>query len=307
MKKKTVLLRQKYNVILHADDLGRSRNINSMIFESIDEGFVRGVSIIVGQEFSIQGIIGARKRDIKMRLHLNLTEGKASAKHNLNTSLVNKNGFFTQSFFSLFLAPFKINFSRFKNDVNKEINFQIKEYLKISKLKNFNLDGHQHIHCIPWISKIIMELTSKYNIKEIRVPNDTFCVFNLLNFLKSWYYINLIKFVLLKILSKDLVKKAEKNRIKFNEKFIGVLYTGHMCINSIRHGIEKLKNIKKHSSLEILIHPFISDVNEKKYWNNRKQHHYYLQKERLKEFTLAKDVQLKKMLVKYDNFINNKI
>ena len=56
--------------------MGRSQNINSMIFESIDEGFVRGVSIIVGQEFSLQGIIGAKKRDIKMRLHLNLTEGK---------------------------------------------------------------------------------------------------------------------------------------------------------------------------------------------------------------------------------------
>jgi len=305
MNKKTALLRKKSNVILHADDLGRSQNINSMIFESIDEGFVKGVSIIVGQEFSLQGIIGAKKRDIKMRLHLNLTEGKACAKHSLNSSLVNRNGFFTQSFFSLFFAPFKINFFRFKNDVTKEINFQIKEYLKVSKLKNFNLDGHQHVHCIPWISKIIMEMTSKYSLKEIRVPNDTFYVFNLLNFLKSWYYINLMKLILLKILSKDLVKKAEKNKIKFNEKFIGVLYTGHMCINSIRYGIEKLKNKKKHSSLEILIHPFISDIKEKKYWKNSKQHHYYLQKERFKEFTLSKDIQLKKILVMYENFINN--
>ena len=49
---------------------------------------VSGVSVIVGQKYSLEAIKKLKKRQIKTRLHLNLTEGLSSAKHKDQSDLV---------------------------------------------------------------------------------------------------------------------------------------------------------------------------------------------------------------------------
>ncbi len=293
----------KKNISLHADDLGRSKSINSNIFNSIDKGFVTGVSTMINQKYSIQGLNGARKRGVKMRLHLNLTEGKALFNYKKKSQLVNEKGFFCKSFFSLFIAPLNPNFSQLKIDTRKEIHEQIKSYLKFSKFTKINLDGHQHIHCIPWISNILIKNKSKFKINEIRIPNEKFYISNYYNFFKFWYLINIIKFTLLKFLSNILIGKIKKNKIKFNDFFIGLLDTGHMSLNSIFKGVKNIFNNKKTGLIEILIHPGQSNLKEKKLWESNDQYLYYTRKERFNELLLSKNKKLKKILY-YENSIS---
>ena len=112
-KKKFYKNRYKY-IQLHADDIGRSENINSTIFQSIDKGIVRGVSILVGQKYSLKAIKKLKRRRVKMRLHLNLTEGLPSAKHEIQSDLIDQNGNFSMDFISLFFAPLKFGFQKLK-------------------------------------------------------------------------------------------------------------------------------------------------------------------------------------------------
>ena len=104
MKKKNFYKHRYKYIQLHADDIGRSKNINSTIFQSIDKGMVRGVSVIVGQKYSLEAIKKLKKRQIKTRLHLNLTEGLSSAKHKDQSDLVDQNGNFAMDFFALFFS-----------------------------------------------------------------------------------------------------------------------------------------------------------------------------------------------------------
>ena len=300
MKKKFYKNRYKY-IQLHADDIGRSENINSTIFQSIDKGIVRGVSILVGQKYSLKAIKKLKRRRVKMRLHLNLTEGLPSAKHEIQSDLIDQNGNFSMDFFSLFFAPLKFGFQKLKKDISKEINEQIKIYKKALNLKKFSLDGHNHIHCIPWISSIMLKLGQKHKLKEIRIPREKFIISRKRNIFKLFFYINIIKFILLNILSFNLIKKAEKRGIFCQMNFIGILDTGHMNFSSIKKGLEFYKAKKNQELVEILIHPGASKLKEKSIFTNDNQQSYYLKKERLDELNLSKDQKLHKIFNEYEN------
>ena len=62
LKKKNFYKHRYKYIQLHADDIGRSKNINSTIFQSIDKGMVRGVAVIVGQKYSLEAIKKLKKK-----------------------------------------------------------------------------------------------------------------------------------------------------------------------------------------------------------------------------------------------------
>ena len=65
-------------------------------------------------------------------------------------------------------------FSIHKLEIEKEIEQQIKYFLKCKTLANktkknvLYLDSHLHIHTIPWLLDIILKLRKKYNIVFIK-------------------------------------------------------------------------------------------------------------------------------------------
>jgi len=305
LKKKNFYKHRYKYIQLHADDIGRSKNINSTIFQSIDKGMVRGVSVIVGQKYSLEAIKKLKKRQIKTRLHLNLTEGLSSAKHKDQSDLVDQNGNFAMDFFALFFSPLKFGFHKLKKDINKEINAQIIIYKKALNLKKFSLDGHNHIHCIPWISSIMLKLGQKHKLQEIRIPREKFVISRKSNIFKFSFYINIIKFILLNILSISLVNKAKKQGIFCQKNFIGILDTGHMNSLTIKKGLEVYKDKNKQELVEILIHPGASKLKEKSIFTSDNQQSYYLKKERLDELNLSKDPKLHKIFIEYENSFSN--
>ena len=76
----------KNNFEIHADDIGLSNCISKGILESLQKGYVTGVSLMVGQsdtENSFKEIINNNLfNKIRICLHLNLNEGQASASNN---------------------------------------------------------------------------------------------------------------------------------------------------------------------------------------------------------------------------------
>ena len=87
-----------------ADDFGYCKERNAGIIESVNNGIVNSISVLVNSSCVDASCINLLTKVIKIGLHLNLTEGKP-LKH--LKSLVNKNGiFFSKQLFQQKLVLF---------------------------------------------------------------------------------------------------------------------------------------------------------------------------------------------------------
>lgn len=284
---------------LHADDFGRSNYISRAILKSINKGIVRGVSVIVNTKPNLKNFNKLKKNKYRPRLslHLNLTEGFAlSQKLKIIT---NSKHYFNKNFIYYFFAFLKKDFNLIKKETANEINNQIQFFRKKFKIKKINLDSHNHVHMIPWIFDLILKKNNLKYIKYIRIPNEKFYLPEINKLISFEFYFNLIKFFLLKFLSKIALNKLKKINIENNISFVGVLETGHMTFNGIKKSIENL-NFSNTSDLnnivEILIHPGHSIRKEKNLWKFSDSYKYFIHSNRKKELLLSQNKNLKKIL-----------
>jgi predicted glycoside hydrolase/deacetylase ChbG (UPF0249 family) len=141
-------------LIVTADDVGLDRGMTSGAIEAHRHGIVTACSIVAnGSEF--QDAV-ARLRDVpslEVGVHLTLVEERA-----LTTG-----------------EPMPRNWTRFlfsnKANVEPELRAQIERVLATG-LRVKHLNGHQHLHQWPRISRIVRRLAREYGIGYVRVVND---------------------------------------------------------------------------------------------------------------------------------------
>ena len=107
--------------------------------------------------------------------------------------------------------PFLPNFQINKKKVENEILRQIKIYKKFLNKDEVFLDGHQHVHMIPWIFNLIFNLRKKNKIVNIRIPNEIF-VISIFDLLRFNILKNIFKYFVIKIFIYISKKKISKIR-----------------------------------------------------------------------------------------------
>ena len=152
------------------------------------------------------------------------------------------------SFFNLLFAKEKI-----KKKLKKSIDLQISNYKRIYGQKKIGIDGHQHVHIIPWVHNYITSIKNN-SIKEIRYPNERIKIYGYENLFKKQFYRNLIALFLVKFLMLFL-KRKKKSPI-----FFGLLYSG---IYNEKILIKNFKSINRKKETEILIHGGYTDKSER--------------------------------------------
>ena len=89
-------------MIVHADDLGICRGITDRIIETHREGCVRRTSIVAnGEAFQYAVAMLRENPDLAWSVHLNLVEGRCLGPKQDLSLLVDKRGWFKQSFLRL--------------------------------------------------------------------------------------------------------------------------------------------------------------------------------------------------------------
>lgn len=83
-------------VVINADDFGYSGPRNKGIVEAFTDGLVSSVSLLVNATSTMEAVKLAKKFNIPMGLHLNLTEGLPVG--NKHSSLIGSDGFFLGKF-----------------------------------------------------------------------------------------------------------------------------------------------------------------------------------------------------------------
>ena len=245
--------------MIHIDDFGRSPNISKDIIKKIKKGNVFQVSVMLG--FVDQNIhMELKKTGILFRLHLNLTEQVEK----FSTDFKN------MTFLSILFAN-----KRKKILIKKEINRQIKEFLHIYGLKEISLDGHQHVHFIPWIYKYLYS-NPVCKINELRYPVEPFHIVKWQLLLNKQFLRNIIAMTVLKVFAIFNLRRTEYS-------FFGVLYTNLYDETILEY---QTKNFLRLNRKEILLHVGKATIQEKHLFS-KNQFIYNSSKQRTNEANLV--------------------
>jgi len=203
----------KKNLSICADDFGITQKINKAIIDLIKAERITETScIVLAKEFQS----GAKyllkyKGKIGIGVHLTLTDFKPLT--NITSLIVNNK---MLSIKNLLFKSINRNYS--KEEIIKEINFQLDEFEKIMGFCPDFIDGHHHVQQLPLIRKILIKILMK------RYPNN-------LPWIRNTYEaplkifkrkVSILKTIFLSIMGNKMKKLAKYNSIKSNDGFSGV-------------------------------------------------------------------------------------
>ncbi len=273
-------------IFIHADDFGDTINISKCICKCFKEGSLNSTSIIVNSPYFEESIELIKDESIRRVLHLNIVEGKAVTNKNFNL-LTDRNHHFYKSWqrlvFEYYCLFNKEKKAKIKDEIKEEYKNQILLYCLKMQTKEICIDSHQHTHEIPFITDILIELIEEMDIDilNIRVTKEKFFwAVGSFGDLKNYLGINFFVHFLLNFLSNKMIKKFDKANIKYNDAFIGVLFSGDMTQKAIQKALKKVKNAK---IIEILLHPGHLSDEEKTAFKNDQFKRFYTSGNRKRE------------------------
>jgi predicted glycoside hydrolase/deacetylase ChbG (UPF0249 family) len=268
-------------ILFHADDFGRSSQISKKILECLKFGSLNSVSVIVNHDQ--ESLVELKKlKNIHIRLHLNLTEIPKSEDDNHNF------------LYDLNLLKLMFLNKKDKEKVFVEIDKQIKKFIKIFEPEKLRIDGHEHVHLVPWIYKYVKK---KFDVYEMRNSNENLMTPRFQDIINIRYLRNFVGCIYIKLLC--LLNKVNK----FNSpKFSGLLYSGIQDSSTIKKTLRYFEK-QKIKNFEILVHPGFAGTQEKNLFK-KKYYNFYISDKRKKEYDLCFSEEIKK---KFElNILNEK-
>lgn len=237
--------------IFNADDFGISRGVNKAIAKAYHEGILNSTSVMINLNFVNEAAeLKKMMPDLKVGLHLNLTNEYAVSEVAKIPLLADENGKFKNGFVRLlFLSLTK------PDELRRQIEIEARAQFEKAQAMGFDLahiDSHRHVHHIPLIFQVVRKLAREYRIERIRVVNEnifnTLCHNREMSFLKDG---GLIKYIILRVL-------AWWNHYDSDVYFYSILYTCKLG----KARFKKLKIPSGYRAVEIGIHPGMPEIDK---------------------------------------------
>jgi len=215
---------KKIFICVCADDFGITEKVSTSILELAKKRRITATSCLVNSsDFNkVYSKIRKFKNTLDIGLHLDFT--------------------------------FNPTFKKKKNfNIKEEINIQFNKFeKKMGFLPDF-IDGHHHVHQLPFIRNTLIKIIKKKYKKKnknpwIRITSDGY---------KNIFLRNesLMKSLFLTILGNSFKKMAIKNNLRFNERFSGIY---DFKTTNYKKKFEKFVLNIKNGHL-IMVHPGVSD------------------------------------------------
>lgn len=229
-------------LIVTADDFGLSRSISEGIAKAVKEGIVTSVNFLpTGPSFEETLYL---IKDLKLEeigAHLALTETAPFTYPGQVPTLVTKNGRFHKNYSSFFAHFFLGRISR--QDIYVELKSQL-DRLKRIGLPITNITSHEHIHMMPAITGIFVDLAREYDIPFVRYPHGDKLVrpFRLNKFLRLG---------ILLLFERGLGRAIKMGGRQATDHFLGFLDSGNLDEAVLLGLFEKLED----GTTELVSHP----------------------------------------------------
>jgi chitin disaccharide deacetylase len=240
------------SVIVEADDLGLLYAFNEGIRQAYQHGVLTSTCLRANgyaYDHAVQEILPAC-RGLGLGVHLCLNEAGPLAARGRIPALLDGRGHLRSGFTWLMKLARSPEGLR---QVEYEFRAQIEKVLG-DGLAVDHLNSHQHVHMIPGIFRLTCRLAREYGIPCVRLARELhYAPAGLRKRMQPLVNSNYIKHLLLNRFALINEAAARRNRILTTDYFVGVIYTAHMNLNTILHGLRATP----YGSVEILLHPAV--------------------------------------------------
>jgi hopanoid biosynthesis associated protein HpnK len=237
----------QYQVIVNADDFGRSEEINDAIIRAHREGVLTSCSLMVsGAAFEQAVQLAKANPRLGVGIHLVTVVGRSVLPHPEIPSLVDEQQNFSndpnQAGLKYYFSP------QARRELRKELAAQFAKFAATG-LPFSHIDGHLHLHVHPVIFKIAIELGIQYGVRRMRVPVEELDL--ALNFDKQFKLRKTVHKRLFDALGNYMKKHLQRHQFSFTERVYGNLQSGAMDEQYFLYALNNLST----PTAEIYFHP----------------------------------------------------
>jgi predicted glycoside hydrolase/deacetylase ChbG (UPF0249 family) len=256
---------------IHSDDMGATAHVTQRMLASWQAGVLNGFSVLANGAACDQmaAALGAdATRPARIACHLNLSEGPSSARPDTVPLLLDAGGNLRHTFGSL-IQTWLANRSALTRQVEIEWRAQIAALQqRIAPRKIAVVDGHMHVHMLPFLFPVAAKLAAEARIPAIRIAREPLFATDTSDLLKAYFYVNLIKHSVLKACSWLATPTARRHGLSSPTQMIGILYTGHMSLAAALAGVDAARR-KNAAEVEVVFHVGRAAEDERNRWQGR--------------------------------------
>ena len=230
-------------IIVNADDFGRHELINRAVERAFNSGCLKSATLMAGGAAFDDAIKLAKKiSGLGVGIHFTLANGNPILPPNEIPSLVTEEGIFHADYVKFLKRYLSGKISL--DEVRSELAAQL-EKISRAGLMPTHVDSHQHLHHVPGIVEIVLDLAAALGIKAMRVANTK---------LFDGELDSIGKFVGrlgLGSLAKFATHAAHKRNFTTPEHFAGIVAGESISENFMLKLIENLRD----GTTEVMLHP----------------------------------------------------
>lgn len=155
-------------IIINADDFGRHAEINRAVEEGLVHGCLRSATVMPGGAAFAGAIdIARRHEELGLGVHFTLVDGHPILPPEEIPSLVGSEGDFLPDHTALLKLYLKggVNLE----EVRRELAAQLQK-IEATGIPISHVDSHQHMHTLPGIIDIVLDLAARAGIRAVRTP-----------------------------------------------------------------------------------------------------------------------------------------
>ena len=233
-------------LIVNADDFGLHPAINAGIIKGCRDGFITSTSLMCSGAAFEDAVLQAKATPaLGVGIHLTLVGGgKPLLQARQLRTLVDEDGLLPADYTAFAKRWYAGRIK--KAEVVSELQAQLERGLSCG-LEITHVDSHQHLHVLPGIADIVLDLCSAFGIKKIRMPQE------------GWFWRGGFDSTAGRLIGREglsfcsaLAKmKARQARFVYPQHFFGMLAGGNL--NEFLVG-EIIRNLPDGVS-EIMTHP----------------------------------------------------
>lgn len=250
-------------LILNADDFGLDDTVNTGIIQGHLSGIITSTTIMPsGKSFEHAIALASTNKRLGIGVHLTLVGEKTICEPSAIKTLVDLEGRLSPQY-PQFLVRYCLGQIQL-DDIHRELTAQVQKVVDAG-ITITHLDSHQHMHIVPGIIDITIDIAKKFNIKAIRIPAEPYLFL-------GGYPFSVVRFIGrggLTFLAQLARKKIRKQGLTSPRHFFGMLAGGNMREEFLLQIIDALPE----GISEIMMHPGVNDdILKSMYnWNNHWQ------------------------------------
>ncbi|EJF95048.1 ChbG/HpnK family deacetylase [Bartonella tamiae] len=289
--------------LFHADDFALNTLCSNGIISGLSAKRLHSTSILIGgaDQSNFDKLKAAEP--LFIHVHLNLLEGKALTDGGADIGLTTQDGFFCLTMFQL-ISKLRTDFRKkhIKKWIENEFFCQIETVYKHFPSYKIRLDGHLHIHILPELRSIMINIAQKLPIDYIRIPHEySYCnSANITNTLKGNFRRKVLSFW-----AKGLYRRLHSYDVKTSDYFLGSTASCHLTLKDIDRGLEKIrkKAAGRNVVVEIMTHPIGIGENNPDFYKDSHYHFAHNTKARHHELDMLLSDELISILKKNDGVL----